>query len=60
VTSCAGFAATYRLRLAARPGVWMLPCHTLLHAAMGMSTDVVCAGISTPFGMGAGSGNAPE
>jgi FtsP/CotA-like multicopper oxidase with cupredoxin domain len=42
------------------PGVWMFHCHVLLHAGMGMTTSVNYVGYSTPFEMGARSGNMPE
>jgi FtsP/CotA-like multicopper oxidase with cupredoxin domain len=42
------------------PGIWMLHCHVLVHAAGGMSMSVNYEGISTPFTMGARSGNVPE
>jgi FtsP/CotA-like multicopper oxidase with cupredoxin domain len=42
------------------PGIWMVHCHVLLHAGMGMMTTVNYAGISTPFEMGTRSGNMPE
>jgi FtsP/CotA-like multicopper oxidase with cupredoxin domain len=42
------------------PGIWMLHCHVLLHARMGMSMTVNYAGVTTPFEMGSRSGNTPE
>jgi FtsP/CotA-like multicopper oxidase with cupredoxin domain len=42
------------------PGIWMLHCHVLLHAAMGMSMTIDYVGVTTPFTMGAASGNVPE
>jgi FtsP/CotA-like multicopper oxidase with cupredoxin domain len=42
------------------PGVWMLHCHVLLHAGMGMTTSVNYVGYTTPFEMGTRSGNMPE
>ena len=42
------------------PGLWMLHCHVLLHAAMGMSMTIDYVGVTTPFTMGAASGNMPE
>lgn len=42
------------------PGVWMLHCHVLLHAEMGMMTNVIYDGYGTPFEMGERSGNMPE
>jgi len=46
--------------LADNPGLWMLHCHVLLHASMGMSMTINYAGVSTPFTMGSRSGNTPE
>ena len=42
------------------PGIWMLHCHILGHAAHGMSMTINYEGISTPFTMGSRSGNIPE
>jgi FtsP/CotA-like multicopper oxidase with cupredoxin domain len=42
------------------PGVWMLHCHVLLHASMGMMMTIGYAGITTPYTMGSRSGNVPE
>jgi FtsP/CotA-like multicopper oxidase with cupredoxin domain len=42
------------------PGIWMLHCHVLGHAAHGMSMTINYEGISTPFTMGMHSGNVPE
>lgn len=42
------------------PGVWMLHCHILMHAAAGMSMTINYEGIYSPFTMGTGSGNIPE
>ena len=42
------------------PGVWMLHCHILEHAAAGMSMTINYEGIYTPFAMGTRSGNIPE
>lgn len=42
------------------PGIWMMHCHVLLHASMGMSMTVNYAGVSTPYEMGSRSGNMPE
>ncbi|GAC1656819.1 MAG: hypothetical protein NVS9B1_13060 [Candidatus Dormibacteraceae bacterium] len=42
------------------PGIWMLHCHVLAHAAAGMSMSINYEGISTPFTMGSASGNIPE
>jgi FtsP/CotA-like multicopper oxidase with cupredoxin domain len=46
--------------MADNPGIWMLHCHILMHAAGGMSMTINYDGISTPFAMGARSGNVPE
>jgi FtsP/CotA-like multicopper oxidase with cupredoxin domain len=46
--------------LADNPGIWMLHCHVLLHASMGMSMTINYAGISTPYTMGTSSGNVPD
>jgi FtsP/CotA-like multicopper oxidase with cupredoxin domain len=46
--------------VADNPGIWMLHCHVLVHASVGMSMTVNYAGITTPFTMGARSGNVSE
>jgi FtsP/CotA-like multicopper oxidase with cupredoxin domain len=46
--------------VADNPGIWMLHCHILEHAASGMSMTINYEGISSPFTMGARSGNVPE
>lgn len=46
--------------LADNPGLWMLHCHVLLHAAFGLTMSVNYAGITTPYEMGTRSGNMPE
>lgn len=46
--------------VADNPGIWMLHCHVLNHAAGGMSMTVNYDGYSTPFTMGSQSGNEPE
>jgi FtsP/CotA-like multicopper oxidase with cupredoxin domain len=46
--------------LADNPGLWMLHCHVLIHAAYGLSTMVSYAGISTPYTIGSRDGNFPE
>ncbi len=46
--------------LANNPGIWMLHCHVLMHAAEGMSMTINYVGITTPFEMGSRSGNMPE
>jgi FtsP/CotA-like multicopper oxidase with cupredoxin domain len=42
------------------PGIWMLHCHDLSHAAAGMDVMVYYQGISTPYMVGDKSGNNPE
>jgi FtsP/CotA-like multicopper oxidase with cupredoxin domain len=42
------------------PGIWMLHCHILEHAAAGMSMTINYEGIYTPYTMGSRSGNIPE
>lgn len=42
------------------PGIWMLHCHVLLHATMGMSMSINYVGVTTPYAMGMRSGNIPE
>jgi FtsP/CotA-like multicopper oxidase with cupredoxin domain len=42
------------------PGIWMLHCHVLVHASMGMSMSINYRGVTTPFEMGSHSGNVPE
>lgn len=46
--------------LADNPGLWMLHCHVLVHAAFGLSTMVSYVGVSTPYSVGSRSGNFPE
>jgi FtsP/CotA-like multicopper oxidase with cupredoxin domain len=46
--------------IADNPGVWMLHCHVLLHAAFGMSMMIDYAGVSTPYLEGGPAGNVPE
>jgi FtsP/CotA-like multicopper oxidase with cupredoxin domain len=46
--------------VADNPGIWMVHCHVLLHAGMGMSMTLNYAGVYTPFEMGTRSGNVPE
>lgn len=42
------------------PGIWMYHCHNLRHAADGLTTHLVYAGVSTPFRIGDAPGNDPE
>jgi FtsP/CotA-like multicopper oxidase with cupredoxin domain len=46
--------------LADNPGLWMLHCHVLIHAAYGLSTMVSYQGIHTPYTIGTRSGDFPE
>lgn len=46
--------------LADNPGIWMDHCHNLPHAAEGLMTHVMYTGVTTPFLLGAASGNVPE
>ncbi|MBV9168723.1 MAG: multicopper oxidase family protein [Chloroflexi bacterium] len=41
-------------------GIWMLHCHVLMHAEMGMMMTINYSGVYTPFEMGTRSGNMPE
>ena len=42
------------------PGLWMLHCHNLDHAAKGLSMHVMYAGATTPFRAGKSAHNDPE
>jgi FtsP/CotA-like multicopper oxidase with cupredoxin domain len=46
--------------VADNPGLWMIHCHVLIHAAFGMSAMVSYEGITTPYTIGDQSGNKPE
>jgi FtsP/CotA-like multicopper oxidase with cupredoxin domain len=46
--------------LADNPGLWMLHCHVLIHAAFGMDMMVMYPNITTPFQAGSESGNLPD
>ncbi len=46
--------------VADNPGLWMIHCHVLIHAASGLSMMLSYEGISTPYDMGPTSGNTPE
>jgi FtsP/CotA-like multicopper oxidase with cupredoxin domain len=46
--------------LADNPGLWMIHCHVLIHAAYGLSTMLSYRGIWTPYVIGTKSGNFPE
>ena len=45
---------------ASNPGLWMLHCHNLEHAAEGFMSHVVYEGVRTPFRIGDQTRNAPE
>ena len=45
---------------ASNPGLWMLHCHNLEHAAGGLSMHVMYAGATTPFRAGKSVHNDPE
>lgn len=52
---------TYEVYLEANnPGLWMVHCHNLEHASMGMSMMLNYAGITTPYRVGTRSGNLPD
>lgn len=52
---------TYELYLEAdNPGLWMIHCHNLKHASMGMSMMLNYEGITTPYRVGTKSGNLPD
>ena len=42
------------------PGLWMLHCHNLDHAANGLTMHVMYAGVTTPYRAGKSARNAPE
>ncbi|MGW7679341.1 multicopper oxidase family protein [Kribbella sp. NPDC054772] len=46
--------------VADNPGIWMDHCHNLPHAAQGLVTHLMYAGVSTKFHLGGGPGNQPE
>lgn len=51
----------YEVVFAARnPGLWMLHCHNLRHAADGLTMHVMYAGAMTPFRAGKAAHNDPE
>ena len=45
---------------AGNPGVWMLHCHILGHAADGLTMHLAYEGFRTPFEVGGEAGNDPE
>ena len=42
------------------PGLWMLHCHNLQHAADGLTMHLMYAGVTTPFRAGKSAHNDPE
>jgi FtsP/CotA-like multicopper oxidase with cupredoxin domain len=46
--------------VANNPGLWMLHCHNLDHAANGMDMMVNYEGVTTPYIVGKSSGNFPD
>jgi FtsP/CotA-like multicopper oxidase with cupredoxin domain len=46
--------------LADNPGIWMDHCHNLPHATQGLVAHLMYQGVTTPYLVGAGSGNQPE
>ncbi|TYP71905.1 multicopper oxidase family protein [Paenibacillus methanolicus] len=52
---------TYEVYVKAdNPGLWMMHCHNLMHASMGMSMMFNYEGVSTPYRVGTKSGNLPD
>ncbi|WP_224753189.1 multicopper oxidase family protein [Paenibacillus terricola] len=52
---------TYEIYLEANnPGLWMVHCHNLKHASMGMSMMLNYEGVTTPYRVGTRSGNLPD
>jgi FtsP/CotA-like multicopper oxidase with cupredoxin domain len=45
---------------ASNPGLWMLHCHNLAHAADGLTMHVMYGGVMTPFRAGNAAHNHPE
>jgi len=45
---------------ASNPGLWMLHCHNLQHAADGLTMHVMYAGVTTPYRAGKSAHNDPE
>ena len=54
-----GHSAVIAFR-ADNPGLWMLHCHNLAHAAAGLDMMVDYVGVTSPFRMGGTIGNDPE
>ncbi|MDQ0060909.1 multicopper oxidase family protein [Paenibacillus harenae] len=46
--------------IADNPGLWMMHCHDLMHASMGMSMMFNYEGVTTPYRVGTKSGNLPD
>jgi FtsP/CotA-like multicopper oxidase with cupredoxin domain len=46
--------------VANNPGFWMFHCHVLLHAFMGMDAMIAYTNVSTPYRIGANTGNNPD
>jgi FtsP/CotA-like multicopper oxidase with cupredoxin domain len=46
--------------VADNPGIWMDHCHNLKHAAQGLVTHLMYAGVTEPFRVGGDAGNQPE
>lgn len=42
------------------PGIWMLHCHNLSHAAAGLTMHVTYLGVTTPYEAGGAAHNDPE
>lgn len=42
------------------PGIWMVHCHNLRHAAAGLTLHLAYAGVDTPFRTGGDAQNHPE
>jgi FtsP/CotA-like multicopper oxidase with cupredoxin domain len=46
--------------VADNPGIWMDHCHNLQHAVEGLVAHLMYEGITTPFAIGASTGNQPQ
>ncbi|SEN71484.1 multicopper oxidase family protein [Lihuaxuella thermophila] len=52
---------TYEIAFRAdNPGLWMLHCHNLIHARLGMGMMLNYEGITTPYRVGTKPGNVPD
>jgi FtsP/CotA-like multicopper oxidase with cupredoxin domain len=52
---------TYDIAFVANnPGIWMMHCHILGHAASGMDMMVNYESVTTPYSVGKASGNMPD